>query len=1049
MADTKIGNYDALHIEENTLKYWKDQDIYPKKIHDKVKGKTAYYFLDGPPYTSGKVHIGTAWNKSLKDCVLRYKWMNNFEVWDRAGYDMHGLPTEHATEKKLKLSGKEDIEKFGVEKFIEECKTLCKENMAVMNEDFTRIGSWMDYPNAYQSITQDFVEGEWWLIKKAHENNRLYEGKRTMTWCASCATAVAKHELEYQEVNEKSIFLKMPVEGEENTFLVIWTTTPWTIPFNLAIMVNPELDYQKVKVDGEHWILAKALAAMMVRSVANKDLEVEEEFKGEKLEGMKYIHPLHKDIKFFEEHKDNPKLHTVLMSAEYVDTSAGTGLVHCAPGCGPQDYEIGHANGLPTFNNLDEHGIFRNMGKYDGWKAKNDDKKFIEELEKTGMLVGVTDVEHDYAHCWRCHDPVVFRATTQWFFKVEDLKEKMLEENEKIKWIPDAAYNAFKSWLNNLRDNSITKQRYWGTPLPVWKCDKCDNYVVLSTVKEIEDHWGQKLKDFHKPYIDEVEFKCECGGNKKRIPDILDVWVDAGCASWNCLDYPHKTENFEKLFPAEFILEGKDQIRGWFNLLLVASMVSMGKPSFKKCYMHGFVQDAQGRKMSKSLGNYILPEEVINKYGADTLRYYTIGGANPATDLNYNFDDMKLKHKNLGVLWNLHKYLLDYSKNLGIKPADVDEKLVANMMSMEEKYILSKMNSAIKAATAAFEEYLLNDVPWVIEELYLELSRTYIQLVREKAASGEDLEKQAVLYTLNKVMTEILKLFAPIVPFITEQMYHNMKNAFGLKEESIHLCDWPKADESMIDEQLEKDMSIAKSVVQAVLAAREKAQMGVRWPLKEAIISTKDENVIKAIENMKHSIMIQTNVKDVVIKDKVEGVKTTLKANVKNIGPVYGELIPGIISKLASDSPEKILSRLEKEKQYTIKVDGKEVHIVKEFLIIGRELPAYLNEGQCRHGLVFINKERTEELDAEGYARELTRRVQVGRKNMGLEKKDDISLFVQTDDETVQALKNWTDHVKEKVGATQINISSQEPSKEHKFKSEEKVKDIKFNIFID
>jgi len=475
----------------------------------------------------------------------------------------------------------------------------------------------------------------------------------------------------------------------------------------------------------------------------------------------------------------------------------------------------------------------------------------------------------------------------------------------------------------------------------------------------------------------------------------------------------------------------------------------MERPSFKTCYMHGFVQDSQGRKMSKSSGNYILPQEVIDEYGADTFRYYAIGGANPATDLNYNFEDMKLKHKNLGVLWNLHKYVIDYSQNLGMKPGDIDTRLVANMLSTEENYILSKMNSAIKAATAAFDGYLLNQVPWVAEELYLELSRTYIQLVREKAATGEELDKQAVLYALNEVMMAVLKIFAPIVPFITEEMYQNFRKAFDLEAESIHLLGWPKHDETAIDEGLEKEMAITKNIVQAILAAREKASLGVRWPLKEAVVCSSDDSIKKAVENMKNLIMVQTNIKDIKVQDKIEGVKTRLKADYAKIGPAYGELAPKIIAQLATDSPETVLRHIEKDGQYTIKVDGKEVHIVREFLITARELPGHLEEGQCRHGPVFINKERSEELEAEGYARELTRRVQAARKKMGLEKKDDIHLFVRTDDETTGMLKSWADNIKEKVGASQIKISSKEPAKAHRFNTKEKVKDINFDISID
>ncbi|MBI2147975.1 isoleucine--tRNA ligase [Candidatus Woesearchaeota archaeon] len=833
MKPVTIGDYQPVQAEEAILKHWVKEQTY-EWSKDKTKKGPAFYFLDGPPYTSGRVHIGTAWNKALKDMVLRHKRMQGFNVWDRAGYDMHGLPSEHATEKKLGIKGKAAIEKYGVEKFVEACRQLSVDNMLVMNQDFERMGVWMDFDNAYQSIKKEFIEGVWWVIKKAHENNRLYEGLRTMTWCASCATVIAKHELEYEDVTENSIFVKFPVLGEENLFLVIWTTTPWTIPFNLAVMVHPELDYVECAVDAspehtsfepndhetdndrkdnngtdttERWIVARALAGPLIQSVAGRKYTIIKEMKGAQLEGRRYQHPLAKDLPFLEELRSNPKLHTVLLSAEYVGTDAGSGIVHAAPGCGPEDYEVGHRNGLPPVNHLNENGVFENCGPFTGIRAKQDDTLIIDALKKEGALLAETSVTHSYPHCQRCHKPVIFRATRQWFFRVEDLKEEMIKENNKIRWVPDAAYNAFNSWLEHLRDNSITKQRYWGTPLPVWRCGKCANYVVVGSVKELVSEGADVPKDLHRPWIDEVTIKCGCGGVKKRIPDIIDVWVDAGSASWNCLDYPHTEKNFKKLFPADFILEGKDQIRGWFNLLHVASIVALKKPSFRNVYMHGFVQDALGRKMSKSLGNYILPEEVISKYGADTLRYYTIGGANPAVDLNYNFEDMKLKHNNLRVLWNLHKLVIDNAILLGVNPEEIKREEAEASFKVEERYILSVLNSTIRSVTGCFNAYLLNEIPWKIERLYLELSRTYIQLIREKLATGEDDEKKAVVYVLYRVLLETMKLFAPAAPFITESMYLNFKNAFGLEEASIHHYSWPKEREEDINVELEPSLS--------------------------------------------------------------------------------------------------------------------------------------------------------------------------------------------------------------------------------------------------
>src|SRR3989344_597209 len=594
-----IQNYDAVKLEPEILEFWKKNNIY-EKAKEKNKGKKKFYFLDGPPYTSGKVHLGTAWNKSLKDSVLRYKRMQGFDVWDRAGYDMHGMPTEQAVEKNLGIKNKDEIPNFGIANFVRECKEFAITNLMAMNNDFKRIGVWMDFENPYKSVDNNYMEGEWWLIKKAYENDRLYEGEKTMHWCFSCATSLAKHELEYENVKDDSIFVKFQVKGKENEFLIIWTTTPWTIPFNLGVMVNPNLDYVRAKVGNETWIVAKSLAAPFISGVADKKFEIIEEFKGNDLLGLKYIHPFENEISQFKElEKKHPKVHTVVLSEEYVDTSAGTGLVHMAPGCGPEDYEVGHRNDIPPFNTLTEQGIF------------DDSIPFLAGIKAKGVLIAKTKVEHDYAHCWRCKNPVIFRTTTQWFFKIEDLKGKMRELNKGIKWIPDfAGSRNFDNWLSNLRDNGITRQRYWGTPMPIWRCNQCKEFVVIGSIDELKKLAVRIPEDLHKPWIDEVTIKCKCGHKKERIPNILDVWIDAGSASWNCLDFPRRKDLFDKLYPADFILEGIDQIRGWFNLLFVASMIAMDNVSFKSVYMHGFINDAQGRKMSKSLGNYILPQEV-------------------------------------------------------------------------------------------------------------------------------------------------------------------------------------------------------------------------------------------------------------------------------------------------------------------------------------------------------------------------------------------------------------------------------------------------------
>lgn len=1040
--------YDFKEIEPRILEFWRENRIY-EKAKQKNAGKQKYYFLDGPPYTSGKVHIGTAWNKALKDTVLRYKRMKGFDVWDRAGYDMHGLPTENATQKKLNLVTKEDIENFGVEQFIEECKKLCIENMQIMNEDFKRLGVWMDFDNAYQSIKKEFMEGEWWLIKKAHEKGRLYEGLRTMTWCTNTESALAKHELEYKTIKDDSIFVKFKVKRTENEYLIVWTTTPWTIPFNLAVMVNPELDYVKAKVDNEVWYVATALAGVFIGGVVGKKFEVIEEFKGEKLEGIEYEHPLYPYLKpMYDALKEqSPKVHTVVLSSEYVDTSAGTGLVHCAPGCGPEDYEVGHRNNIPPFNTLDGKGIFsKEMGIFSGLVARKDDAQFTQALKDAGALIAITEVEHEYPHDWRFHEPVIFRTTKQWFFKVEDLKERMISFNKNIKWVPEAAFNAFDSWLKNLRDNSISKQRYWGTPIPIWRnVDNEDDYIVIGSAKELEQLSAQKVDDLHISTVDKIEL-VKYGKKYRRIPDILDVWVDAGTVSWNCLDYPHNEALFNELFPAEFILEGKDQIRGWFNLLMVTSTIAFDKPSFSNVYMHGFVQDAQGRKMSKSLNNYILPEEVISQYGADTFRYYTIGGASPGLDLNYNFEDMKVRHKNLTVLWNIHNFLLDLCKNYSINPSNINK---VKEFSREEAYIFSKLNSTIKTISESFENYNIDKVPQCVENLYLELSRTYIQLIRDKAVLGSKSEKELVAFTVFRVLVDMLKMMAPITPFISEEIYQNLRKVFSLETESIHHMDWSAYSESLINEALEREMELCQNIIQSILAGREKLNRGVRWPLKEIIIVTKDSEAKRAVLAIQSTIKSQANVKAVYVVENLPSLKNVVKANFNALESEFGSLSARIIAKLSQETADTILSHIEKNNAHIVEVDGMKIELRKEHLIFERITPQNLLESPFRYGYVYLNKELDENLEAEGYSRELMRRIQNLRKEAGLERKDTIALVVKADEELVGMFSRWQEHIKEKCGASKIKISTENPAKKMEFYSKEKVKGKEFEIWLE
>ena len=1004
--------YDPQTLEPQILEYWQQKRIV-EKLRERDKKNKKFYFLQGPPYTSGKIHLGHAWNMALKDIILRYKRMLGYNVWDRMGYDMHGLPTEQKVMKKFNLKNKEDILKFGLAEFMKECHKFCVEMMEQMNEDFQRLGSTLDYTDPYQPIANSFMEAEWLLIKTAQEKGRLYQGLRTMPWDAATQTAAAKHELEYKQIKDISIYVKFPLADDQSKYFIVWTTTPWTIPLNLAIMVNPELHYAEVKVGKEIWIVAEPLLEAVMSKAKIEKYSVKEKHQGRKLAGLKYRHPLNIKQYLPETLQKNPRLFTVLLSSEYVDASSGTGLVHCAPGCGPEDYEVGHLNHLPPFNCVNEEGYFENFGPYNGWKAKTDDDKFIAALKEAGALIAEESYIHDYPHGERSHEPVIFRTTKQWFFKVEDLKEKMLEANQKIYWNPAAAKNAFNSWLENLRDNSITKQRYWGTPVPIWQAGEGD-YLVVGSLAELERLSGKKVINMHLPDIDKVIIK-KNDKIYRRIPDVLDVWIDAGTVSWNCLDYPQNKENFARYFPADFILEGKDQIRGWFNLLMIASFLALDKPSFKNVFMHGFLNDINGVKMSKSLGNIIPPDEIIDQHGADALRYYMCQTA-AGEDINFSWDECLVKERQLHILWNIHKLLLNLVAETKIKP----QKISLPTLGAEEKYILSRLHSTIKLITRLLEEYRLDEIVQPIEDLFLELSRAYIQIARDKSALGTDEEKKQCLYTIYTVLLETLKMLQLIAPFISEAIYLNLKEELKLSELSLSHFKWPEANDKLIDPELEKSMEMAREIITAALNAREKIKRNLRWPVQEIIIVSQNPEAKKAVKNLQGILKSQINAKTIAVKESLPGVVAAITANPSKIGPAYGALSPKIMAEINQNS-EPVAAELQKNHCYNFVLNKTKIVVTREMVNISRTVPEGYCEAEGSFGLVYLNKNISAELDREGFARELIRNIQQLRKNQGLQKTDRIKLQVKTN----LNLQPWVKEIKEKVGAKHILISNE------------------------
>jgi isoleucyl-tRNA synthetase len=937
---------DFKQIEEEILNFWEKQKIYEKSKKKNKKGKK-FYFLQGPPYTSGKIHIGHAWNNSLKDMIMRYKRLKGFNVWDRAGYDTHGLPTENAVQKKLGFKTKEEILKKGMDIFIKECMKFSKEHAGYMNEDLKRFGIWMDFDNAYMPNTKDYISGQWKFFKKADEQGRLYKGSKVMHWDAETETALAKHELEYETVEEDSIFLKFKTKKYDNTYFLVWTTTPWTIPFNLGIMVNPEVDYLKIELEEkgkkEYWIIAEALAGIFMNSVVGKKFRVIDKFKGEDLEGEEYEHFLEKESKgkYSELKKKYPKIHTVLLSKQYVNTMGGTGLVHCAPGCGPEDEEVAREYGIEPYNNLNERGEFTES-EFRGWKAKIEDKKFIEHFKKKGNLIATTKVEHEYPHSWRSHKPVIFRTTEQWFLKTGDLADKLMKFNKKVYWVPKKSGESYERWAENLKDNSAVRQRFWGCPVPVWVNEKNEkDYLVIGSVEELEKLTNKKFDDLtiHKPWIDKVIIE-KNGKVYRRIEDVSDVWIDSGTASWNCLYNDEKL--IKEWFPADLILEATEQTRLWFSLLQICSSIVFNKSCYDNVYVHGMLLDFQGTKMSKSLGNIISPYEVVDRYSSDIFRYY-ICEITAGENINFNWEDVKQKQRNLLVLMNISNYIRDL---INSNKENSKNKI---KLDIEEKYILSRANSTLKKVTDYLDNYHLDKSINEIEKLFLDLSRVYIKVTRDKA--NDDKTTGAVLQVISEIYLKSLKMFSIVCPLITEYLWQELRKIMDL-DESVHLSDWPRFDNKLIDERLEKEFEIALEIIEKGLAQRDKEQIGLKWPLSKAIVTT-DKKINKELQKI---IIGQLNIKRLEVK-------------------------PG--------------------KETSVKLDTK----------------------------------LTKELEAEGYAREISRKVQAGRKKEGLIKSDRILLFLDLDKGLIQG---QLDLIKERTGSQEIKIGKIE---ETDYVSEDKIKD--------
>ncbi|MDD1683070.1 MAG: isoleucine--tRNA ligase, partial [Methanoregula sp.] len=861
------ANFTMQEIERGVQAYWRTHDTYQAVKQHRSKGKP-FFFVDGPPYTTGHIHIGTAWNKILKDSILRYHRMNGKNVIDRAGYDMHGLPIEVKVEQALGFASKKDIEKFGIQAFIEKCREFAVTNKKLMDDQFISLGVWLDFAGAYQTVKPEYIEAAWWTLAKAEEKGMLERGHRVVNWCPRCETAIADAEVEYWDESDPSIFVTFPLRDRNGESLVIWTTTPWTLPANVAVAVAADFEYVKVRAkkdgcdDDLLWI-AEPLAKAVLKKARYKDFSILETKKGSELKGWAYDSPLKTQVPLQREIQHR------VVTADFVALE-NTGMVHIAPGHGWDDYVLGIKEGLAIVCPVDGAGRFKDeAGEFAGQYVRDANDNVLASLGS--HLLAKETVTHRYGHCWRCKTPIIFRATSQWFLKASEMRDLMLSEVANVTWYPGWAGSArFYDWIKEARDWCISRQRYWGIPIPVWVCGRCDKYRVVGTIKELEDLSKKSLPDPHRPYVDGVTIPCPCGGTMKRVEDIFDVWFDSAVASWATLGFPNKTKDFEALWPADFITEGQDQTRGWFYSQLGASTIAFGKAPYKSVCMHGFALDAEGKKMSKSLGNVVNPSDVIEKVGVDVLRLYVLSSSAPWDDLKFNWEGVGTINRAVNILWNVYRFPLPYmilDKFEPVSKAGIwdDAFIRQNLARMpdEDRFIISRINSVAATVDAAMKECQLHRATRELVNFILEdLSRWYVQLVRPRMwLEGESEQKVFAYETIYYVMRRLMGILAPFCPHITEEIYRNLRCAND--PASVHLLDWNSGDTALVNPELEGAVAIVRSFDEASANARQAGKRKLRWPVAEVVVVTSSDSVKNAIDRLNTVCMDRANAKTV------------------------------------------------------------------------------------------------------------------------------------------------------------------------------------------
>ena len=1025
-VDTNLNFVDR---EKKVEQFWKENKIFEKSMDSRKEGET-YTFYDGPPTANGKPHIGHVLTRVIKDMIPRYRTMKGCMVPRKAGWDTHGLPVELEVEKKLGLDGKEQIEAYGMEPFIQQCKESVWKYKGMWEDFSSTVGFWADMDHPYVTYDDNYIESEWWALKEIWNKDLLYKGFKIVPYCPRCGTPLSAQEVSqgYKTVKERSAIVRFKVVGEEAYFLA-WTTTPWTLPSNLALCVNPKEDYAKVKAaDGYTYYMAEALCDTVLGKLADEETDTKaydvlETYKGKDLEYKEYEPLFDCAVDICE--KQHKKGYFVTC-ADYVTLTDGTGVVHIAPAFGEDDNRVGRDYNLPFVQFVDGQGNMAKETPYAGVFVKKADPLVLVDLDKEGKLFDAPKFEHDYPHCWRCDTPLIYYARESWFIKMTAVKEDLIRNNNTINWIPEnIGKGRFGDWLENVQDWGISRNRYWGTPLNIWQCECGHMHSVGSRQELFEMSGDEKAKtvELHRPYIDEITLKCpECGGTMHRVPEVIDCWFDSGAMPFAQHHYPFENQDlFEQQFPADFISEAVDQTRGWFYSLLAESTLLFNKAPYRNVIVLGHVQDENGQKMSKSKGNAVDPFDALEKYGADAIRWYFY--INSAPWLPNRFHGKAVvegQRKFMSTLWNTYAFFVLYANIDEFDPTKYN--LDYDSLPVMDKWLLSKLNSVVKAVDENLASYKIPESARALQEFVDEMSNWYVRRSRERFwAKGMEQDKINAYMTLYTALVTISKAAAPMIPFMTEDMYQNLvRSVDPSAPESIHLCDFPQVKEEWINKELEDDMEALLKVVVLGRAARNTANIKNRQPIGTMFVKAEKE-----MDQFYTDIIAdELNVKEVKFAKDVESfISYSFKPQLRTVGPKYGKLLNGIRTALTELNGTEAMKELKETGLLTLDIDGNRVELAEEDLLIETaQTEGYVTETDGDTSVV-LDTNLTPELIEEGFVREIISKIQTMRKEAGFEVMDKIHVYAKDNQRIMDIMENHRDEIMSEVLAEDITLN--------------------------